>query len=91
MKNKIELLDINITLALFKCFTEHLHSLKGTNSMYVKQKFNKLIKIARQYEKEIDKSMKATGDETPEFIYDSIMEYVLEGRESVVKNIKENQ
>ena len=44
-----------------------------------------------QYEKEIDKSMKATGDETPEFIYDSIMEYVLEGRESVVKSIKENK
>lgn len=91
MKNKIELLDINITLALFKCFTEHLHSLKGTNSMYIKQKFKRLIKVAMQYEKEIDKSMKATGDHTPEFIYDSIMDYVLEGRESVVKNIKENK
>tara|TARA_B110000240_G_C13284433_1_gene361500 strand:+ start:17 stop:292 length:276 start_codon:yes stop_codon:yes gene_type:complete len=91
MKNKIELLDINITLALFKCFTEHLHSLKGTNSRHIKQKFNRLIKVAMQYEKEIDKSMESTGDPTPELICDAIMDYVLEGRESLVNKLKEKK
>jgi len=91
MKNKIELLDINITLALFKCFTEHLHSLKGTNARNVKQKFNRLLKVSRQYEQEIDKSMEVTGDHTPELIYDSIMDYVLEGRDSAVNEMKESK
>jgi len=88
MKERIEALDINLTLALFKCFTEQLHTLKGKNSYAVKQKFGRLIKAARQYEKEIDDSIKSAKESSIEDIYDALMDMVLEGRDAAIKNFK---
>ena len=88
VKERIEALDINLTLALFKCFTEQLHTLKGKNSYSVKQKFGRLIKAARQYEKEIDDSIKNTEGSSVEDIYDALMDMILEGREAAIKKFK---
>lgn len=74
-------LDINLALALVKCLSEHLHTMQWTHSQMVKLKFNKLLKVAKQYEKEIDKSMHTTNDDTIENIYDALMDSILEAKQ----------
>lgn len=84
-------LDINFALALVKCLSEHLHTMQWTHSHRVKMKFNKLLKVARIYESEIDKSMHETNDETIENIYDALMDLILNSKELAIKNYKENE
>lgn len=79
-------LDINLALSLVKCLSEHLHTMQWTHSQKVKLKFNKLLKVAKQYEKEIDKSMHSTQDETIENIYDALMDSILEAKEIAIEN-----
>lgn len=79
-------LDINLALSLVKCLSEHLHTMQWTHSQKVKLKFNKLLKVAKQYEKEIDKSMHITNDETIENIYDALMDSILEAKEISIEN-----
>tara|TARA_R110000823_G_C15505700_1_gene453703 strand:- start:194 stop:490 length:297 start_codon:yes stop_codon:yes gene_type:complete len=84
-------LDINFALALVKCLSEHLHTMQWTHSNLVKQKFNKLLKVAKLYESEIDKSMHDTDDDTIENIYDTLMDLICESKELAIKNYKENE
>tara|TARA_R110001592_G_scaffold44946_1_gene143997 strand:- start:527 stop:805 length:279 start_codon:yes stop_codon:yes gene_type:complete len=76
-----KIMDVNVALALVKCLTEQLAGMQWQHSHQIKQKFNKLLKVARQYEKEIDKSMEETNDESIENIYDAFMESIVEGKE----------
>ena len=72
-------LDINLALALVKCISEHL------------QKFNKFLKVAKNYESEIDKSIHETNDETIENIYDALMDSIVESKQISIENYdKEN-
>ena len=73
-------MDINITLALVKCLSEQIHGMQWDYKQQVKQKFNKLLKVARIYEREIDKSMEITNDESIENIYDAFMESIIESK-----------
>ena len=84
-------LDINFALALVKCLSEHLHTMQWTHSQRVKQKFNKFLKVAKNYESEIDKSIHETSDQTIENIYDALMDSICEAKQISIENYdKEN-
>lgn len=84
-------MDINVALALVKCLTEQLAGMQWQHSYQVKQKFNKLLKVARQYEKEIDKSMELSNDDNIENIYDAFMESIVEAKEIAINNIMKDE
>ena len=83
-------LDINFTLALVKCLSEQLHTMQWSHSHQVKQKFNKLLKVAKLYEKEIDKSMHQSNDETIENIYDALMDSICASKEIAIQEFKKD-
>ena len=74
-------LDVNVTLALVKCLSEQVHGMQWDYSGRLKQKFNRLLNVVRQYEKEIDVSVMEVGDESIEAIYDTFMESIIESKE----------
>ena len=55
-------IEVVVLLALVKCVSEQCAVLKDQHSMNVKQKFNRLLKAAKMYEREIDFVMETTGD-----------------------------
>ena len=60
---------------MFRCFNEQLYNLKGAHSGLIKRKFNHLVKVGRQYEKEV---LKATGHaQELENVYDAMMELMI--------------
>ena len=74
-------IDLYLLIAMFRCFNEQLYTLKGKHSKIVKFKFNRLVKVARQYENEI---VKVTDDsEAMENIYDELMELILEVKKGI--------
>ena len=79
---KEDTLDISILIALFRCFNEQLYNLKGTHAGIVKMKFNRLLKLSSQYEKEIAQDM---NTEEMEAVYDQLMDIVVEVKEVVLK------
>ena len=80
-----KIMDVNVALAMIKCLTEQLAGMQWQHSYKVKQKFNKLLKVARQYEDEIDKAAEASSDESIEIIYEALMEHIVEGKEIALK------
>lgn len=78
---KQDTIDLNLLIATFRCFNEQLYNLKGRHSKIVKLKFNRLLGVARAYEKEI---LKWT-DNSPELetVYDELMEIILTVKEQV--------
>jgi hypothetical protein len=73
---KQDTIDLNLLLATFRCFNEQLYNLKGSHSGIVKLKFNRLIKVANQYEKEIVKF--TDNSKEMEDIYDQLMDILIE-------------
>jgi|TARA_R100001198_G_scaffold81541_1_gene54437 hypothetical protein len=73
--------ELNLLIATFRCFNEQLYNLKGTHAGIVKLKFNRLLKVSAQYEKEIVKWTE--GSEQIELIYDSLMEVLIEVKKQV--------
>jgi len=68
-------------IATFRCFNEQLYNLKGAHSKVVKMKFNRLLKVAAQYEKEI--VIWTKGSQEIETIYDNLMEVLIEVKKQV--------
>lgn len=67
--------DLNLLLATFRCFNEQLYMLKGSHSKSVKQKFNRLVKVSAQYEREV---LRFTNESKElEVIYDALMEVLV--------------
>ena len=79
--NKEQTAELNLLIATFRCFNEQLYNLKGSHSGVVKMKFNRLVKVANQYEKEIVQWTE--GSEQLELIYDSLMEVLIEVKKQV--------
>ena len=73
--------ELNLLIATFRCFNEQLYNLKGSHSGVVKMKFNRLVKVANQYEREIVQWTE--GSEQLELIYDSLMEVLIEVKKQV--------
>ena len=72
---------MNLLIATFRWFNEQLYNLKGAHAGIVKLKFNRLLKVAAQYEREI---LKFTNESKElELIYDSLMEVLLEVKKQV--------
>lgn len=74
--NKQEEIDLILLIATFRAFNEQLYILKGTHSKNVKLKFNRLVKVASQYENEIVKWTK--DSEELEVVYDLLMDVIIE-------------
>jgi hypothetical protein len=74
--NREEKIDLFLLISMFRCFNEQLYALKGSHSRKVKLKFNRLLKVARQYEKEVLKSTDNSSE--LELIYDNMMEVLIE-------------
>ena len=72
---KQDTIDLNLLIATFRCFNEQLYNLKGKHSGVVKLKFNRLLNVARQYEKEIVKY--TDGSKELERVYDELMEIII--------------
>jgi hypothetical protein len=73
--------ELNLLIATFRCFNEQLYNLKGTHAGIVKLKFNRLLKVSAQYEKEIVKWTE--GSEQIELIYDNLMDVLIEVKKQV--------
>ena len=78
---KEQTVELNLLLATFRCFNEQLYHLKGTHAGIVKLKFNRLLNVAKQYEKEIVKF--TGGSQDIENIYDGLMEILIEIKKQV--------
>jgi len=76
--------ELNLLISTFRCFNEQLYNLKGSHTKIVKMKFNRLLKVAAQYEKEIVQWTK--GSEEIETIYDNLMEVLIEVKKQVHEN-----
>ena len=72
---KQETIDLNLLIATFRCFNEQLYNLKGKHSGIVKLKFNRLLNVARQYEKEIVRYTE--GSKELEQVYDELMDIII--------------
>ena len=77
-EHKTELL---LLIAMFRCFNEQLYNLKGSHAGIIKLKFNRLLKVAAQYEREI--TQWTEGSKELELIYDSLMEVLIEVKTQV--------
>ncbi len=73
--------DLLLLIAMFRCFNEQLYNLKGSHSKKVKLKFNRLLKVSAQYEREI--TQWTEGSKELELIYDSLMEVLIEVKNQV--------
>ena len=76
---KQETIDLNLLVATFRCFNEQLYNLKGSHSGVVKMKFNRLLNVARQYDREIVQ----WTENSPELenVYDQLMDIIVEVKE----------
>ena len=77
-EHKTELL---LLIAMFRCFNEQLYNLKGAHSNLIKLKFNRLLKVSAQYEREV--LQWTEGSKELELIYDSLMELIIEVKTQV--------
>ena len=73
--------ELLLLIAMFSCFNEQLYNLKGAHSKNIKLKFNRLLKVSAQYEREI--LQWTEGSKELELIYDSLMEVLIEVKKQV--------
>ena len=73
--------ELLLLIATFRCFNEQLYNLKGAHSNLIKLKFNRLLKVSAQYEREI--TQWTEGSKELELIYDSLMEVLIEVKKQV--------
>lgn len=71
---KDQQIDITLLFATFRCFNEQLYNLKGIHSKIIKKKFNHLLKVSSQYEKEIVETMNSKELEN---CYDVLMDIIV--------------
>ena len=73
--------ELLLLIATFRCFNEQLYNLKGSHAGIIKLKFNRLLKVSAQYEREI--TQWTEGSKELELIYDSLMEVLIEVKKQV--------
>jgi|TARA_R100000482_G_C5039161_1_gene107573 hypothetical protein len=78
---KEQIIEIHLLMATFRCFNEQLYNVKGTHSGVMKMKFNRLLKVARQYEREIVEFNE--GSKELELIYDNMMDLLIEIKKQI--------
>ncbi len=79
--NREQTTDLLLLLATFRSFNEQLYNLKGVHSGLIKKKFNRLLNVSRQYEREV---IKLSGEsEHLENIYDNLMDLLIEVKKQI--------
>lgn len=73
---KEEEIDLILLIATFRAFNEQLYILKGKHTKQVKMKFNRLLNVANQYEREIVQWTKDSKE--LESVYDLLMDVIVE-------------
>ena len=76
--------EINLLLATMRCFHEQLYNIKGTHSKILKMKFNRLLKISNQYEREVLRW--TNNDKQLEAMYDTLMDVLIQVKTQIVKH-----
>ena len=76
--------EINLLLATMRCFNEQLYNIKGTHSKILKMKFNRLLKISNQYEREVLRW--TNNDQQLEAMYDTLMDVLYTVKTEIVKH-----
>ena len=87
-KNKEEDIDLVLCIAMFRCFNEQLYNLKGKNSKRAKQKFNRLIRIAKIYDDEIINN--GNHEDDVDVIYDKIMDIIIELKQLIIQEYEKD-
>ncbi len=82
---KEQTIELNLLIAIFRCFNEQLYNLKGAHSKVVKMKFNRLMRTADQYEKEI---INWTNNDDIDIVYDNMMDLIIEVKKQVLEDEK---
>tara|TARA_R110002020_G_scaffold70653_4_gene183323 strand:- start:1616 stop:1882 length:267 start_codon:yes stop_codon:yes gene_type:complete len=78
-------IDLVLCIAMFRCFNEQLYTLKGKDSKLAKQKFNRLIKLAKIYDDEI---IKSSNNKDVDYIYDMLMDIIIEAKQQITLELK---
>lgn len=78
---KEQQIDVIMTISLFRCLNEQLYSLKGNHSKVLKMKFNRLLNVARAYEREVIRQLGES--EALENVYDEMMDLITQVKENI--------
>ena len=78
-------IDLVLCIAMFRCFNEQLYTLKGKDSKLAKQKFNRLIKVAKIYDDEI---IRSSNNKDVDYIYDILMYIIIEAKQQITLELK---
>jgi len=73
---KEQQIDITMLMATMRAFNEQLYLLKGAHSGIVKKKFNRLVSVSKQYEKELVEL--TDNSESLEGVYDCLMDVIVD-------------
>ena len=79
MKNELtkeQQIDITMIMATMRAFNEQLYLLKGAHSGIIKKKFNRLVNVSKQYEKEL--VTLTDNSEALENVYDCLMDVIVD-------------
>lgn len=79
MKNELtkeQQIDITMIMATMRAFNEQLYLLKGAHSGIIKKKFNRLVNVSKQYEKEL--ITLTDNSEALENVYDCLMDVIVD-------------
>lgn len=82
---KEQKVELNLLIAIFRCFNEQLYNLKGAHSKVLKMKFNRLLRTSDQYEKEI---INWTNNDDIDIVYDNMMDLIIEVKKQVLEDEK---
>ena len=78
-------IDLVLCIEMFRCFNEQLYTLKGKDSKLAKQKFNRLIKVAKIYDDEI---IRSSNNKDVDYIYDILMDIIIEAKQQLTLELK---
>lgn len=74
--NKKTAADVVLLLATFRCFEEQLYNLKGKHGQILKLYFNRLIGVARTYDRYVSKHLSKLNQNHQDVIQDNLMELI---------------
>ena len=73
--------DVIMLMATMRAFNEQLYNLKGVHKQGMKMKFNRLLKVSAQYEREIVHITQ--NSQEFEDVYDALMDVILEVKQQI--------
>ncbi len=73
--------DVIMLIATMRAFNEQLYNLKGVHKQGMKMKFNRLLKVSAQYEKEIVHITE--NSQEFEDVYDALMDVIINVKEQI--------